>query len=360
MEISRATQVLGCRRTQDPAAPPTFLAAEPTLGEQRSMPDPMLLLTAGAVSALLSTALTLLLGRPTAAPRPVQIEIGSVLGVVLGFYLGCWILGITIGWPLPSRERAQDLDRLLLVVIPAVALSELLAAVPGKFRFVAWLIRLLIVLGTVRVMLDGSVYITDVAGPGTREWTAGDAMWVFVGSATALAAAWGSLGKLSLRSRARSLPLVLVASCVGAALCVMLSGYARGGQIGIPLAGAIVGASIASLVLKNPVAPAGVIGIGTVGLFAILVVGRFYGSLGTLNAVLLFFGPVCCWLLEVPPRFIGVARLGLVSCLVLIAVVFAGRKFVEDSAAMSNSATRVPAASGPREVTAEDYLNYGT
>ena len=113
----------------------------------------------------------------------------------------------------------------------------------------------------------------------------------------------------------------------------------RGGQIGIPLAGALVGASIASLVLKNPVAPTGVIGIGTVGLFAILVVGRFYGSLATLNAVLLFFGPVCCWLLEVPPRFIGVARLGLVSCLVLIAVVFAGRKFAEDSAARSNSAT---------------------
>ena len=324
------------------------------------MPDPVLFLTAGAASAVVSAALMLLLGRPWSAPRSVRTEIGSVLGVGLGFYVGCWVLGITVGWPLPSRDRAQDLDRLLLVVTPAVMLSELLAAAPGKFRFVALAVRLFVMFGTVRVLLDSSIYITDVAGPGTREWTAGDALCVFVGTAAALAAVWGALSRLSLRSQGRSLPLVLVAACAGAALCVMLSGYVRGGQVGIPLAGALVGASIASLVLKNPVAPTGVIGIGTVGLFAILVIGRFYGSLTTLNAALLFFGPVCCWLLEVPPRFIGVARLGLVSCLVLIAVIYAGRKFAEDSAPKANSATREPAASGQREVTAEDYLNYGT
>ncbi len=78
----------------------------------------------------------------------------------------------------------------------------------------------------------------------------------------------------------------------------------------------------ASLVLKNSVALTGVVGIGTVGLFAILVIGRFYGSLTTFNGALLFFGPVCCWLLEVPPRFIGGAAIGTVSCLMLIAVIY--------------------------------------
>ncbi len=142
------------------------------------MPDPVLFLSAGAASAVVSAALMLLLGRPWSAPRSVRTEIGSVLGVGLGFYVGCWVLGITVGWPLPSRDRAQDLDRLLLVVIPAVMLSELLAAAPGKFRFVASAVRLFIMVERFVLLLDSSIYITDVAGPGTREWTAGDALCV--------------------------------------------------------------------------------------------------------------------------------------------------------------------------------------
>lgn len=83
----------------------------------------------------------------------------------------------------------------------------------------------------------------------------------------------------------------LVVTCVGAAIIVMLSGYATGGEVAFPLAGSIAGASVATLLLARSSRATGPIGIAVVGLFSVLVMGHFFGELTTPHAALLLFAP---------------------------------------------------------------------
>jgi len=136
----------------------------------------------------------------------------------------------------------------------------------------------------------------------------------------------------------------------------MMSGYASGGPLAMPLAGAIVGALAASLALKGEFTLDGVLGLGVVGLFALLVIGRFFGELTWTNAVLLFFAPLLCWLPELPaarrvkPRLRALAGIVLVAVPVAIALALAQQKLVEDSKSPA------PDSSEP---TLEDYMNFG-
>ena len=70
--------------------------------------------------------------------------------------------------------------------------------------------------------------------------------------------------------------------------------------MGLPLAAALTAVVIASLALAGPADMRGVLGLGVVGLFALLIVGRFFGQVSTLNAALLFFAPLLGWLPELP------------------------------------------------------------
>ena len=135
----------------------------------------------------------------------------------------------------------------------------------------------------------------------------------------------------------------------------MLSGYASAGQIGLPLAASLTGALAAALVLPRPPEVGGVLSFGVVGLFALLVIGHFFGQLATNHAVLLFFGTLLCWLPELPylrrlrPRWRGLVRIVLVAVPVAVAVTLAQQKFVADS-------NRT--APGSQEPSLQDYLNF--
>src|SRR5207248_11321830 len=105
-----------------------------------------------------------------------------------------------------------------------------------------------------------------------------------------------------------------------------------------PLAGALVGTLVASLVMKGTLPLDGLLGLGVVGLFALIVIGRFFGELTWANAALLFFAPLLCWLTELPlvsrvkPRLRALACVVLTAVPVAIAFELAQQKFVEDSA----------------------------
>ena len=73
--------------------------------------------------------------------------------------------------------------------------------------------------------------------------------------------------------------MIATGTSAGAALAVMLSGYASGGQVGLPLAAAILGAAAAAMVLPRTLKVAGPPGVAVVGLFSLLVIGRFFGEL---------------------------------------------------------------------------------
>jgi hypothetical protein len=136
----------------------------------------------------------------------------------------------------------------------------------------------------------------------------------------------------------------------------MLSGYASGGEMGLPLAGALAGAVVASLALTTPPDGEGILSLGIVGLFALLIMGRFFGQLATAHAALLFFGTLLCWIPELPylrrlgPRLRGLLSVLSVAVPVAAALALAQQKFV-------NHSTRT--SPGSQEPSIQDYMDFG-
>ncbi len=305
------------------------------------MPDPVLILEVLAVAAALA-ALAVFAGAALG-----RAPLGGVLGAGAAFYVGCRLLGLWPHWP--PRE---DQDRLLLVLLPAVLAIELAASFPRLPRRLVWVPRAAVAGAAAPVLLYQTTYLADLAGPGTREWTGAQAGLILGGLALALAAVWAALAVLVGRSPGRSVPLALALTCAGAAATVMLSGYATGGQLGLPLAAALAGAALA----RRQAAP-GLLGFGTVGLFAVLLIGRFFGQLTTAHAALLGLAPLLAWLPELPyaralpSRLRGLARVAVVLLPLALALTQARARFLEDS--------RRPTSPGTAEPSLEDYMNFG-
>jgi len=319
------------------------------------MGDPVRILVAMAAAALIAAAALLLCAWPWRSPRPARAQVGSVLGVGLGFVAGCWWLGWRPHWP-----PGEDQDRLLLVLLPALVLVELVGAARGGLRRLAWPLRLVVAAGAARVLLHDSIYLTDLPGPVAREWTPEQTWLILGGLGAALAVVWTALALLVRRAPGRSVPLAVALSCAGAAVTIMLSGSASGGQLGLPLAAAVAGGVVASLVLGKPPDLNGVLGLSVVGLFALLVAGHFFGSLSAGHAVVLFFGPLLCWLPELPARFRGLARLAWAVVPVAVVLALARLKFVESSTQTSPASKPSAAqkAPDPNEPTLQDILDF--
>jgi hypothetical protein len=311
------------------------------------MPDPVVILQALA-AAVLSAAAVVLVCALVRRNRPKWAAASMVLGAGLGFVAGCGLLGVRPNWP--PRE---DQDRLLLILFPAVLVIELLQTALGKWT---WLLRFALAASTAWVLLFGSVYLTDVAGPGSREWTPAQT-WVILGAlATALTVVWAALATLAQRAGGRSVPLALSLACAGAGVTVMLSGYASGGQLGLPLATSVAGVMLASLVLYRPLDTTGVTGAATVGLFSVLIIGRFFGELTTNHAIIFFLAPLACWLTELPlirrlsPRLRGLVRVELVMIPVVLVIL---------SLVLHKPVGATGNLEGTQEPSMEDYMNFG-
>jgi hypothetical protein len=330
------------------------------------MPDPVLILEAMAVAAVTAAGLFLICAWLWQKPHPALARGGAVLGVGLGFFAGCWLLGTRPDWP-----PRQDQDRLLLILLPAVMGVELVAAFVGPWRWLAWLLRFTVVASAGRVLLHNTIYLSDLAGPGSREWTPVQTWMIMGGLAIALAGGWASLILLArptsipaslsdkqngIRGRGSSALLSVAVACAGAAITVMLTGYATGGELGLPLAAALAGGTAALFVLKQSLPAEGAVSLGIVGLFALLVMGRFFGELPSAYAILLFLSTLLSWLPELPyirrlrPHLRGVVRIALVAVPVVLVLMLAQQKFVRDSTKPSP---------GSDEPTIDDYLNFG-
>ena len=314
------------------------------------MPDLVTLAVALTAAAITAALFLILCSLPWRQPRPTVVALGWVLGAATGFALGCWLLGVQPHWP--PRE---DQDRLLLLLMPAVVMIEVLA-VTALPRWLGWLLRAIAALAAARVLLHGTSYITDLTGPDSSEWTPAQIGLVLGGLGAALLTVWGALAVLTTRPSGKSLPLVLALASGAAAVAIMLSGYATGGQLGLPLAAALAGAALVSFFLPAPEAPAEVpIGVGVVGLFGLLLIGRFFGTLTTANAALLGLAPLLGWLPELPvlarmqPMLRAALPVLLAGGLLAFAVSQAKQQYV---------AAAGPAPAG-REATIDDYSNFG-
>jgi hypothetical protein len=315
------------------------------------MPDPIRILEALALASLVAGVFLFSFGFPWRAPSPARARIGGVLGLVGGILAGCWWMDALPSWP--PRE---DHDRLLLILLPTAAAVEIIAAVASRPRWLPWLLRLIVAAVAAPVLLHGSIYITDLSGPGSREWSTAQTILTFGLLALMLAVVWWAVWLLAKRSACRSVPVLLSLVSAGAAVTILLSGYATAGQTGLTLPAALVGLTIASLALKGAPEMNGVVGVAVVSLFAVLAQGRFFGQLSTTNAILLMGSPLLGWCAEIPwirrkNSFAhGLLRVVLPTIPVAIALVVAQRQFVADT---SKTATQAD------QPSADDYLNFG-
>jgi hypothetical protein len=315
------------------------------------MPDPLQILEAVALAGSAAALVLLLFRWAWRSPHPARSVIGEVVGIVAGFALGCWWLGVRPHWP--PRE---DLDRLLIIVLPAVGAVEIVTVLLGRPAWIGWALRLVVAVGSGPVLLYGSIYLADAAGPGTRQWTPGQAVVILLALAGALAANWALLALLVRRTASCSVAVAVAVACTGAAVTVMLSGYATGGEIGLPLAAALAGVTAASLGLRGGANASAALSLGIVGLFGLVVMGRFFGELHANLACLVFFAPLLAWLPELPyvGRLNGTirafSRVVLTAVPVVVALALAVRDFAHET-------TQGSPSSG--EPSIQDYMDYG-
>jgi hypothetical protein len=314
------------------------------------MPDPTRLLEAMAASAVASCVIWLLLALPWKTSSPTRIRLGWVWGVAIGSAIGLWILDFRPSWP-----PQVDQDRFLLLVFPAAVLIESLAAVAQLPRWLRWLPRIALGAVAARLLLHGSTYLCDVNGAGTREWTDKQAMQVLAAVAAVLVLVWIALALLQMRTLSRSIPLAVSMALSAAGVAVMLTGYFTGGELALPLSTALLGAVAASCIALVRDLRASSIGIALVGLFSVLVVGRFFSSLKTEQALLLFLAPLLCWLPELPglrrlwPWAAGILRLILVAVPLAFVLVQAQKESTKET----------ETSSGQNQPSYQDYLNFG-
>ena len=189
------------------------------------MPNPFwILATIGA--ALAASALSLVVfgwrGRKAGTSG---VDIGWVVGPGTGLLLGCCVLGKIPRWP-----PGEDLDRLLLIVLPAVVLVELVGVIRRVPRPLVWLLRVALAVCVAPILLHGTDYIADQGEPGTAQWSTAQAGMILGGLAAALVAVWALLELLSTKAKGLVPAICLAISCLGSGLAIMISGYLSGGQ----------------------------------------------------------------------------------------------------------------------------------
>lgn len=331
------------------------------------MPEPLLLAKVVALAAVLAGIVQLLvwwiLGAVGATalsndaqqpPRAggldqMRVAVGGALGVGIGFVAGAWALGQWPHWP-PTEDR----DRFLAVLIPVAILVECLAALPRVRPWLAWAMRFVLSAASAPILLYASTYLAELAGPGSREWTNQQMAAWLAGMGAAMAAVWMVAIRLLRTDSGRILSFALAITVGGAGITIMLSGYQTGGELALPLAGAIGGASLAALGLRMLKCNTGAVSVGIVALFGVLVMGRFFGELTTRHGATLLAAPLLISLPELLPRkkTSPWLRSALAVVVVILPIAFvvthAHEKFVQASGMTSN----------PGEATVDDYLEY--
>jgi hypothetical protein len=314
------------------------------------MPDPIVILKASGLAAGVAAMLLLLFGWPWRQPVPIRVRCGWSLGAGIGFIAGCYLLG----WR-PRWEVMEDKDRFLLFLIPLAMLVDCLAAAPSLPRPIAWIGRGLLAFAAAPLLLWNTVYLKDVAGPGMRQWSETELTLWLGGLGALLIAVWALLAWRQRLRPGRSTLLALALATAAAALTVMLSGYLTGGQLGLPLAAAVTGGFLASWLLRGAEVTSGAGAISLVGLFGLLVIGRFFGELASWHGLVLLLCPLLTWVTEVP--VIRRLRSGLRDLLALVLVAgCAGGIVYLAQRPPAEVSIKPPSTPAP---TVDDYLNFG-
>ncbi len=318
---------------------------------ENALPDPVLLVQAFAASASTAAFVVWLLAWPWNAPHRWRSTLGYLLGMASAMAVACRLLMVRPHWP-----PRVDQDRFLFVLLPSLFCVEMTAAFHMR-PLLIWSLRLLLAGGVAPILLYGSVYVSDSAGPGTRRWTPYQAVLVFFMLGLALSTVWRLLSKLQRQTQSQVVPLAVALSCLGAAATVALSGYASIAGVGVALAAAVTGCALAARISRNSPDLDTAVSLSVVGLFALVVVGRYFGNLDLGHAVALLFAPLLSWLPEWSPlnrlgsTGRGVSRLVLTTVPIAVVLALAYQQFVRDSTRFAPTSSSEPSL--------QDYLDFG-
>jgi hypothetical protein len=291
------------------------------------MPEPLLYLKASGAAAIVSAVFMLTMTAVRRTPGVAWIHSTCVVAIGLGLAVGYYVLSLSVASP-----PMNGLDRLLVIVVPAVLGIELIAGLQSVPPWVAWSLRIGLAASMPRILLHGSVYLSGDSE--STVWLAGA---ILVGCGALLAALWSLLSWLSRRSPGVSIPIALSLTIQCAGLTVMMAGYIKGGAAAFPIVATLLAVAIAARLVTKRFAVASVdapaIGIGVVGLFGLLFIGRFFGELSTSCTLVLLLAPLLCWATETPflrdrkPWLVGSLRVVLVAIPLVVVLVVAKREF---------------------------------
>ncbi len=310
------------------------------------MLDVVLLAKAVVVGALAAAVVMRL--ATWGAPRPWCRNACWTWAVAAGILAAS---GATDQWPhWPARE---DRARFLTLLVPLALVVETLAAARPSSR-ATWIMRLGLAATVAPIVLHNSVYLADLNGPDSAEWSSSEAALILCGLAAILASIWAIMSRLLSRTSTSALLWVLVLDALATAVTVMLSGYFRAGLLALGLAGATAGATLASYAAQPRLPTTGSLGMSVIGIFAVVLMGRFFGALSTGLAACLLIAPLLAWtaelpgLCKLPPRGRGAAQLAFVVIPLVVVVMIAHHKFTAASTArprpLEPSADRVHVA----------------
>ncbi|HEY2840604.1 MAG TPA: hypothetical protein VGJ26_15720, partial [Pirellulales bacterium] len=151
--------------------------------------------------------------------------------------------GATDQWP--HWPALEDRARFLTLLLPLTLLVETVAPAMSS-RGVACTFRIALVIIAAPILLHNSVYLADLNGHGSAEWSRTEVASILVALAALLAVVWAGLSGLQSRTSTREVSWLLLLDAMATAVTVMLSGYYRAGLLGLGLAGALAGAAIVS------------------------------------------------------------------------------------------------------------------
>lgn len=292
------------------------------------MPEPLLFVKSMVAAAVVSAIIVLAMAGWRRDLGTVRVNLASLVAMACGLAVGYFLLALNLAWP-----PRNGLDRLLLVVFPAAILIEGIATIDQVSTSAAWFLRISLAVLVPRALLHDSVYLSNA------ENNLPQLVIALVAGGALLAGVWSLVSWLSERSPGVSIPISLGLAIQCAGIAIMLAGYIKGGAAAIPLAATIIATSVTSAIAMKLVSKTSFIsspammGIGVVGLFGLLLIGRFFGRLSTEAALMLLLAPLLCWATEIPllrkrkPWFVEFARITLVAIPLVIVLVFAKRDF---------------------------------
>lgn len=307
------------------------------------MPDPLLYLKAMGLSIAFSVLIVLPILTMKRSAALSWLNPAIVGGMALGLAAGYGVLSFQ-----PALPPASGLDRFLAIIVPLALAIELIAGFESVSRRFVWLLRLGLAAILPRILLHGSGYLNE-----TGEWPLWQMRTVMVLCGALLAVVWYLLHRLSDRTRGPGIAFALSLTNVCAGLTIMMAGYIKGGAAALPLAATLFGVTSAAWLRNSPTTAVSrcgtttAIGIGLVGLFSLLFIGRFFGRISSEFALVMFCAPLLCWVTEWPgvkkrQRWLSTAMCLLLVALPLLAVlVVAKRNFDRDMAPLLDGTTRV-------------------